>query len=149
MGRSAEVTPKLVRERSAGLYLADVIGAGATSMILETKPTGILAPLEPMLVLPEVMDPKVWSGGQLFIDKGKFIKPMSADFSRSVARNTDLVKEGEIKSLLDLLDPKWKGKIVLSDPTAGGGGAGNSWLTLMVTVWGLEKTKDYLRQFVK
>ncbi|MEK7214454.1 MAG: extracellular solute-binding protein, partial [Chloroflexota bacterium] len=35
------------------------------------------------------------------------------------AVNTDLVKEGEIKGLQDLLDPKWKGKMTLADVRTG------------------------------
>jgi len=38
---------------------------------------------------------------------------------RSVYINTDQVKEDEIKTLDDLLGPKWKGKIVTSDVTWG------------------------------
>lgn len=32
-----------------------------------------------------------------------------------------MVKDGEIKSVRDLLDPKWKGKVVTSDPRSGSG----------------------------
>lgn len=43
---------------------------------------------------------------------------MLANYQKYVARNTDMVKEGEITSLQDLLNPKWKGKITLFDMTA-------------------------------
>ena len=39
-----------------------------------------------------------------------------------VAFNTKLVNPAEIKSYWDLLNPKWKGKIVAYDPTQGGSG---------------------------
>jgi ABC-type Fe3+ transport system substrate-binding protein len=36
--------------------------------------------------------------------------------------DTDQVKDGEIKSYKDLLDPKWKGKIIAGDPRTKGSG---------------------------
>lgn len=39
-----------------------------------------------------------------------------------VTINTNLVKPEEIKSYNDLLNPKWKGKILQGDPTVPGGG---------------------------
>jgi len=37
--------------------------------------------------------------------------------------NTQEVKPGELRSVKDLLDPKWKGKIALQDPTISGSGS--------------------------
>lgn len=37
-----------------------------------------------------------------------------------MAVNTDLVKENQINTFDDLLDPRWRGKITMMDPTAGG-----------------------------
>ncbi len=42
--------------------------------------------------------------------------------SQSLYINTDMVAEGEITKIEDLLNPKWKGKIVSSDPRAVGAG---------------------------
>lgn len=39
--------------------------------------------------------------------------------------NTSLVKKDEVKAYRDLLNPKWKGKILIDDPTILGGG--NRW----------------------
>ena len=36
--------------------------------------------------------------------------------------NSDLVKKDEVTSLYDLLDPKWKGKMVIQDPRVAGSG---------------------------
>ncbi|MBI4334817.1 MAG: extracellular solute-binding protein [Chloroflexi bacterium] len=146
-GTSTQLVPKLTRERRAGLYLADVIGSGGPTALSQMKPEGILAPIEPMLVLPEATDLKVWTGGKLFLDKEKLLIGMSADFGSYVARNTLLVKDGEIKSFYDLLEPKWKGKILLQDPTITG--PGNAWVFTVAGLLGPDKGKDYLRQFVK
>ncbi len=146
-GTSTQLVPKLTTERRAGLYLADVIGSGGPTALTQMKPAGILSPIDQMLILPEVKDPKAWTGGKLFLDKEKLLIGMSADFGSYVARNTELVKDGEIKSFYDLLDPKWKGKIVLHDPTITG--PGNAWVFTVAGLLGLEKARDYLRQFVK
>jgi len=54
--------------------------------------------------------------------------------------NTDLVKPGEIKSYKDLLNPKWKGRIIMNDPTVGG--AGSRWFAVVADQFmGL----DYMR----
>ncbi len=146
-GTSTQLVPKLTRERQAGLYLADVIGSGGPTALTQMKPAGILAPIAPMLVLPEAIDPKAWRGGKLFLDDGKLLVGMSADFGSYVGRNTDLVKDGEVKSFYDLLDPKWKGKIVLHDPTITG--PGNAFVFTVAGLLGQDKINDYLRQFAR
>ncbi|MBI4335004.1 MAG: extracellular solute-binding protein [Chloroflexi bacterium] len=146
-GTGSELTAKMVKERRAGIFLADVVGQGATTLLIDMNPEGILAPIEPMLILPEVKEPNNWTGGQLFLDRGKLAIAFSAEYTSFVGRNTDLVKGGEIKSYYDLLDPKLKGKIVMRDPMTPG--SSNAWISFMERIWGLEKTKDYLRQLVK
>ncbi|MBI4330104.1 MAG: extracellular solute-binding protein [Chloroflexi bacterium] len=147
VGKSSELVPKLDRERRAGLYLADVLGAGIVTILTEMKPAGILAPIESMLILPDAKDTRNWTGGRIFVDAGKLAVGLSSDFNSYVGRNTELVKDGEIKSYYDFLEPKWKGKIVLADPTVTG--SGNGWVFTMAGLLGVDKTKDYLRQFVK
>ncbi|MBI4334013.1 MAG: extracellular solute-binding protein [Chloroflexi bacterium] len=146
-GGGSEHTVKIVSERRAGLYLVDVISQGASYILSDMKPAGIVASVEPMLILPEVTDAKAWTGGNPFLDRDKLVIPFSASFNSYLGYNTELVKKGEIGSYQDLLDPKWKGKIVMRDPT--GPGSGNAWVGFLTTLWGLDKTKDYLRQFVK
>jgi len=147
LGQGAAVAERIVREKRAGLHVVDVIIMGATSLVQSVKPAGALDRIEPVLILPEVLDRKAWRNGSPFIDKERKLVPTIASFLRHVTRNTDLVKEGEIKSYKDLLNPKWKGKIILNDPTTGG--AGNSWVSLMASAWGLEPTRDFLKQLVK
>lgn len=47
-------------ERRVGLCLADLFIGGATTPINQFKPAGFLEPLEPLLLLPEVKEPKSW-----------------------------------------------------------------------------------------
>ncbi len=147
--RGAEITQKLLTERNAGLYLADAVISGTTDLIPDLKPKGLLQPLDSALILPEVVDPKVWRSGQLpFLDKQHNAIGMLVQYLRHLIRNTEMVREGEITSYKDLLKPEWKGKVVLRDPTTTGNG--NTWVTLLaMKVWGLEPTKEYLRQLAQ
>ncbi len=145
--RGLELTQRLITERRAGLYTADVVMTGATTFISTMKPEGLLGPIGPLLVLPEVLDQKAWRGGSPFLDKDQTMAALIAYYNRYLARNTEMVKENELTSYRDLLDPKWKGKIVMNDPSISG--SANSFIGLLVKTWDLEPTKDYLRQLVK
>lgn len=124
-GRGAEVATKVLAERRAGLYIGDVYIGGSGTMVRQLKPAGVLDPLEPVLVLPEVLDPKVWLGEKLmWVDSpAKSILSFLAYPNHSFAVNTRLVRPDEIKSYRDFLNPKFKGKIVMNDPTTAGSGS--------------------------
>ncbi|MBI4332125.1 MAG: ABC transporter substrate-binding protein [Chloroflexi bacterium] len=113
------------------------------------KPLGILGSIEPLLVLPEVTDPKAWITDTVpFMDKDRTGFSMIASFQRFVLINTDLVSQGEITSYKDILNSRWKGKMVYFDPTITG--SGNAFIRFLATdVWGLEGTKDFMRQLAK
>ncbi len=145
--RGAELVEKLSAERRANIYLADLYIGGATTATAAFKPAGFLEPIKPLLVLPEVLDPKVWYGGGIYYtDKEQqyIICPVLTASNNYLSINTDLVKPGEIKSYKDLLNPKWKGKIIINDPTISG--AGSRWFSVVADqIMGL----DYLRNLVK
>lgn len=145
--RGGEMASKLKKERAAGMFLADIIIHGPTTMTFMLKPAGIIEKMEPIFVLPEINDPNLWMPGYYFMDKDRMMKPLRAHFNRFIIRNTNLTKKGDIKSLKDLVDPKWKGKIVMGDPTRPGSASGMlSWLE---GLWGFEKTKDFLKKIVE
>ncbi|MBI4332829.1 MAG: extracellular solute-binding protein [Chloroflexi bacterium] len=148
MGRGLELATKLQREQLAGLYLADVIGGASESVRSVTEPRPLVAPIDHMLILPDVKDPKLLIGGRRFLDvEDKFIIPLSGGYDPYFARNTELVREGELKSFADALDPKWKGRIVINDPTGSGGGL--SALNILYHRWGPQKTRDFIRGLAK
>ncbi|MBI4331105.1 MAG: extracellular solute-binding protein, partial [Chloroflexi bacterium] len=149
IGRGEELTQRLQTEKSAGLYIADVVIAGATVLVVTMKPLGILGSIEPLLVLPEVTDPKAWITDTVpFMDKDRTGFSMIASFQRFVLINTDLVSQGEITSYKDILNSRWKGRMVYFDPTITG--SGNAFIRVLATdVWGLEGTKDFMRQLAK
>ncbi len=148
-GKGAEVAQKFLAERTANLNLADAFVLGGGTLILILKPKGVLSPIPPIVYQPEAVDPRAWSDGSIpYLDKDKLVLPLGARYSSFVLRNTDMVKDGEIKSYDDLLDRKWKGKMTMIDPTVTG--TGSSWTTFILTrVKGPEKGKQYLKQMAE
>ncbi len=147
-GRGAELLQKIVKERSAGIYQVDVSFQGMTTFFNQMQAMDITVPLEPLLVLPEVKDPTKWRGGKLpFEDQKKTVAATSATAAPYVVINTDMVKEGEITSNDDLLNPKWKGKIVINDPSVAGNGA--EWFTyIMLVAYPKEKAQGYVKKLI-
>src|SRR6266513_889420 len=119
--RGGEHVSRLMAERRAGKFLADIGNLGNTSpyTLYQSK---ALEPIASAFILPEVKDEsKWWQGKQQFIDpEGKFILVYVGAPLFLVGYNTKLVDSSGFKSYWDLLDPRWKGKIVAFDPKAGG-----------------------------
>lgn len=123
LDRGPLLTAKLFSERKAGIYLADIYSGGTNTFFGVMKPAGMGEPMEPVLVLPEVVDPKVWYDGNLpWLDSDKTLFRYYAFPNNTVAVNTNFVKPDELTSYYDLLNPKWKGKILMNDPTIAGVG---------------------------
>jgi iron(III) transport system substrate-binding protein len=73
--------------------------------------------------LPEVKDSSVWfNRTHTYADtKGQFVFMMQGNVNTNLAAyNTKLSKPDGLKSHVDLLNPKWKGKMVAYDPRARG-----------------------------
>lgn len=147
-GRGTEIAQKLIFERRSGVYFADMVISGPDSA-LTLKENSVFAPLAPSLILPEVTDSKAWPGSGIpYFDKDKLLVPLTVGYQSYVIVNSEQVKDGEINSYLDLLNPKWKGKIVMSDPNVGGG-SGINWVTFILKhAIGLEEGQKYLQQLV-
>jgi len=116
-----ELVSRIMAERRAGKFLADAGDFGNTSpyMLYQGK---VLDPITSAFILPEVRDErKWWQGKQHFIDpEGKYILVYVGAPLYLVGYNTNLADPGQFKSYWDLLNPKWKSKIVAFDPQAGG-----------------------------
>jgi len=124
-GNSSRISPRLLAERRAGKYLADVYLGGPTSLysFYQNK---LFDPLAPLLVLPEVIDTSLWwESKHLYIDperKHIFVNEGSVS-GFTITYNSQLAKAAEFKSYWDMLAPKWKGKIVSLDARDPGFGA--------------------------
>jgi iron(III) transport system substrate-binding protein len=122
-GTGRELSPRVLTERRAGHYLWDVYVHGTTTALTAMLPAGAFDPLEPALILPEVKDPTQWRGGALeFLDGGRRYLVMTPSQRATLFVNTKLVDIKTLRSYKDLLDPKWKGKIVMDDPRRSGPG---------------------------
>jgi iron(III) transport system substrate-binding protein len=122
---SRDFFPRYFQERQAGLYNWDLIIVPATEPLVQAVQPGAIDPIRPLLVRPDVLDDKSWvdgfEGG--FLDTGKkYNYAITRSRSQSLWIDTNQVKDGEITSYKDLLDPKWKGKILAGDLRTKGSG---------------------------
>jgi iron(III) transport system substrate-binding protein len=138
------LTAKLLGEQSAGQALTDLILVGTTTVIESLLPADALAPLPPYLTGPNDSDPGVWRGGKLdFADAAGQYSLVFSDYVKPpFIYNPSQVSPTDFSSYRDLLDPKWKGRIVMRDPRLPGGGVAT--MTFMYTTDALGR--DYLRQ---
>lgn len=121
-GSGTDNSQRLLAERRAGKYLADLFVSGSGTAVILFR-GNIFDPLPPLLILPENRDPSVWfSGKHEYADpQNQYIFIMQGNIDTSIgAYNTKLVNPGEIKSHWDVLNPKWRGKMVAYDPKARG-----------------------------
>ncbi len=141
VGRAASITGKIQQESKAGVPYFDLHMGGGESMITGLLSEGILAPLEPAMMLKEIKDPNRWWGGHIWLDNAKrYIYASQAYQVELIWCNTDYVKPEEIRSLTDLLNPKWSGKIGYLDPRTPG--AGSSMWSFLLKL----KGEDYLKK---
>lgn len=144
-GNSSQVINKINNERTAGLYLVDIFASGVAGAVDMLKPKGYLQKLDDAVILPEVKDPKVWLGNKFpWFDQDHTNIAFVGYVMPDIIVNTELVKEGEITGYQDLLNPKWKGKIVMFNPTITGSML--AWFTVMGQKVGGE---TYMRTLVK
>jgi ABC-type Fe3+ transport system substrate-binding protein len=117
-----ELSSRLMAERRAGKYQADLYIAGQGTHVSVLYPARALAPMPAALILPEVRDESKWFKG-----RHRYVDP---EANRSfvfqghrglyISYNTRRTKADEIKSWWDLAQPKWRGQIVGYDPSIAG-----------------------------
>ena len=116
-GRISELISRIMAEQRAGMRQADLVLGGTDILLGTLKDKGSLQPIRPALVLPEVLDANAWFKGKLWFadNEDKFVAMWRAVPYTAACINTNLVKANELKSYWDLLQPKWKSKIVSQD----------------------------------
>lgn len=128
-GRGNQLGQRLLAERRGEKYIADVVSSGASPNYQQFYHAKALDPIKPALILPEVVDPAQW-----YLKKHQYSDPEgqyvfnyvgSATYG-AVNYNTKLVDAKEFRSYWDLLNPKWKSKIVARHIREAGPGAGNT-----------------------
>jgi len=122
-GSGSNNAQRLVTERRAEKFLADLFIGGSGTLIEVLFGGNLLEPIPPQLMLPEVKDTSGWYNNKhTYADaKGEYVFMMQGNVNTNLAAyNTKLTKIEGLKSYLDLLNPKWKGKMVAYDPRARG-----------------------------
>jgi ABC-type Fe3+ transport system substrate-binding protein len=144
--RGGELATRIKAERDAGIYSADILINGTSTANAYFKPMNALDPVEPALILPEVIDPKNWRDNRLeFSDRStRFDLVITTQTNVPLIFNPKQVKAEDVDELYKLLDPKWQGKIAVQDPIPSG--TGNGVFRWLWHVLGEEKTKDYYRK---
>ena len=113
-GRASEIRERIRTEQATGQPIADVLISGSTT-VGPVRDLGFAQPHGGLPNAGKIVAP--------FTDDGTIIPVAVTRFGLLI--NTDLVKPvDEPKSWTDLIDPKWKGKILSDDPRAAGGGNG-------------------------
>ncbi len=117
-GRAADLMTRIIAERRADKYLADVMASGPNGprMLYLGK---ALDPIASSFILPEVTDASKWYGGKHWYadpDNQYLFQFEGSINSTGLSYNTKMMSPGEIQSYWDLLLPKWKGKLLGMDP---------------------------------
>ncbi len=120
-GRGMDIMQRVVTEQRAGVNQADFYETGVPTHLM-LKERGLL---EGPIALPETANVSSWMIDPWIADKEKFMFSYY-EYTPGPVINTDIIKGAdEPKSWLDLLDPRWKGKIAWDDPSVPGPGAKN------------------------
>jgi len=123
-GRVGDLTMRILSERRAGKYLADLYsGVMGGAAFYEFYRTGVLDSVKSVFVLPEITDESKWLGG-----KHHYVDPETQQIilyegnvaGTSIFYNTESVKPNDFSSYWDILDPKWKGKIAMFERLGSG-----------------------------
>jgi iron(III) transport system substrate-binding protein len=118
-GEGSQLAPRIVSERRAGRYLADVYSGGGNSIYQVLYLGKMLDPIKPALLLPEVVDEsKWWEGKHKYVDRERqhmFVYEGNVSAGATPGYNVNLLNPREFKSYWDFLNPKLKGKIVSID----------------------------------
>jgi iron(III) transport system substrate-binding protein len=116
---SQDFAPRIQQERKAGSYTWDLSIIPTSTALQVLRPAGVWDPIRPLIVQPEVKDDAGWEGG---FERGfSVVKDAALTYGFLALRgggvtiNTDLVKEDQVRAFTDLLDPKWRGKLLLPD----------------------------------
>ena len=142
-GPSRNFWTRIQQERALGKKLWDLRSGGPDTGAMDAKKRGFLAPIRPLL-MPDIADDSKWIGGidGVFVDREKkyffgyilYIQP-------SAYVNRDFIKESDLKSSAQLLDSKFKSKIVITTPT---GGSSQNSLCHIAFMYGANFIRDLL-----
>lgn len=123
-GSTDEVTNRVLAETSQGVHTVDLAAQGPSG-IKRVVAANILAPLESELIVPDVTD-RAQNWRVTYIPwaeedvNGEFVTYYGLNVNRNISRmyyNSEIPPEDvqSVMSWKDFLDPKWKGRLAVSD----------------------------------
>ena len=135
-GRGAEFTERLKTEARTKNQTGDYT-EGSPLHLINMKKAGLTVTLAD---LPVLQEKDVWKLDIGYLDPEKHLLAYSPIFQWPLVNTKLLKSEDEPKSWLDLLQPKWKGKILFTDPVI----ASNAYMAFQPLIKGGMLTPDYL-----
>ncbi len=144
---SGDPVPRILSERRAGKYIADVAIGGITTP-WQLYLAKALDPIKDALILPEVLDESKWWGG-----KHRYTDPerkyafvfIGSPQTGGIYYNANLVSPKEFQYYRDFLNPKWKGKIEARDIRSPGPGGDSIKLFYYIPELG----SDFIRRLIR
>jgi iron(III) transport system substrate-binding protein len=119
-GHGSELGARILAERRAGKFLVDLYAGGPTTPYRVLYLSKALEPITPLFLFPEIADASKWfTGKHIYADPDNrylFLFEGSVSGGATIYVNTRHVNTAEFKSYWDLLQPKWRGKILFMDP---------------------------------
>jgi iron(III) transport system substrate-binding protein len=149
-GGANSTISRVLAERKTGKYTMDVALISVRINNQRLVPSESLIPFEPLLIHPEVLDKSKWYGGRYWygdkFTKYTFFYTAGVIDGLRFWYNTEKVSAKDIATIKtpgDLLDPKWKSKIVaqaMEDPSG---------IRQMIDSWQTEGMgPDWVRKFI-
>ena len=137
----SNLTTKLAAERTANQFTLDVFTGGGDTGVNRMLKNNWIGSLKSALD-PELTEASLYTVGKApwIDDEQDRLLQISQYMNTYLLVNTNLVKDGDIKTWKDLLDPKWKGKIVTDDPRTAG--AGGNDLAILKETYGEQFVRD-------
>jgi iron(III) transport system substrate-binding protein len=137
---------RILNEQASGLYLSDLYVGGPGTVLRNLRPADAVIPIAPFLAGPDVGPAGAWRGGDFtFADNdGRYSLMFGIQAREAFMYQPGGISPSEFTSWRDLLDPKWRGRIVMHDPRVSGGGSGYAVLWYFADGLG----PDFIRQLV-
>ncbi|WP_183193033.1 ABC transporter substrate-binding protein [Brevibacillus nitrificans] len=145
--RPSEATPKILAEQQQGKYLTDVMMEATQQLAIQLYPNGATEDIRNYLLASTgVTKDDTWYNGyetgyQMAENTGQYVFGVM-DYPR-VYVNNDVLEPGALKTPQDLLDPKWKGKIIIHN--FGRLAQGNTAMTALY----LSEGKDFIDKLIQ
>jgi iron(III) transport system substrate-binding protein len=142
--QAREASVRVMEERRFGRKLRDVhVGGGSTSLTL--KKAGAFEEFSRALILPEVKGDDYWHGGFDFgflDNERKYVFAFNGNLEVTGWVNRASIPSTELNNPRQLIDPKFKGKMVMDDPRSAGPGLNR--LASLLKGYG----EDYVRRLL-